>query len=499
MSGIRLTYAGLLALVIRLVSVITGIVFTITVTRNLSPEDFGLWRLLGGLISYVIIAEPIVSYWAVRQTARGEQVGRTGLYSSGTLAIIASLAYVVMIFFVSGATGSSYSILLLAAILVPVTYIANTLEAINLGSKPQAASFALLAFEFAKIPFGLALVEFLDMGLTGAIIATFAAFVARIAVLLYNARGKITARFNTSILKNWLKLAWLPLYTNVASVVFTIDVLVFSLIVGSVEPLSLYAAATSISAIVAYSSGLSQALYPKLLADNKKEYVEVALKRTFLFSIPILAAVIVFAKAALFVLNPTYAVAVPALYIFAATAFAYVISGIMYNTLWAVERVDVNLNSGVIDHVKSKLFFIPTLTYVQYGSYLGLLISMLLVTRSFLVTDLDLIVMWAFIGLGTQIPFTIYSARLARKALPFNIPWASMGKYAVASVIAAGIMMVLNNYIIIYDNSIYVLAPRLAAAMFLAAGIYFAILYAIDADFRTLSIAIIGELKSRRY
>ncbi len=498
MSGIRLTYAGLLALVIRLASVITGIVFTITVTRNLSPQDFGLWRLMGGLISYVIIAEPIVSYWAVRQTARGEQVGRTGLYSSGMLATAASLVYVVMIFFVSSATGSSYAILLLAAILVPVTYLANTLEAINLGSKPQAASYALLAFEFAKIPFGLVLVEFIHMGLAGAIIATFAAFLARIIVLIYHARYKIMAKFSFTILKNWMKLAWLPLYTNVASVVFTLDVLVFSLIVGSVEPLSLYAAATSITAIVAYSSGLSQALYPKLLADNKKEYVEVALKRTFLFSIPILAAVIVFAKASLFVLNPAYAVVVPALYIFAATSFAYVISGIMYNTLGAIERVDVNLNSRLMDHVRSKLFFVPTLTYVQYGSYLGLLISMLLLTRSFLVTDLNLVMLWAAIGLATQLPFTVYSTILARRSLPFSIPWASMGKYALASMIAAGIMLVLNNYIIVYDKSIYILAPRLAAAMFLAAGIYFSILYAIDADFRMLSAAIIGELKNRK-
>jgi hypothetical protein len=295
-----------------------------------------------------------------------------------------------------------------------------------------------------------------------------------------------------------VKLAWLPLYTNVASVVFTLDVLVFSLIVGSVQPLSLYAAATSITAIVAYSSGLSQALYPKLLADNKKEYVEVALKRTFLFSIPILAAVIVFAKASLFVLNPAYAVAVPALYIFAATAFAYVISGIMYNTLGAIERVDVNLKSGLMDHVKSKLFFIPTLTYIQYGSYLGLLISMLLLTRSFLVTDLNLVMLWAIIGLATQIPFTIYSTILARRALPFSFPWASMGRYALASVIAASIMLVLNNYIIIYDKSVYILAPRLAAAMLLAAGIYFSILYVIDSDFRILSAAIIGELKSRK-
>jgi O-antigen/teichoic acid export membrane protein len=498
LSGIRLTYAGLLALVIRLASVITGLVFVITVTRNLTPEDFGLWRLIGGLISYVVIAEPIVSYWTVRQTARGEPVGRTAPYISSMLATVASLAYVLIILFVSGATSSNFNVMLIATILVPVSFIANTLDAVNLGYKPQASSFALLAFEFTKIPIGIVLVAVLGMGLTGAIVATFAAFLARIFVLAYGARKKIAAKFSLAIFRMWLKLAWLPLYNNGPGVILGLDVLVFSLIVGSVEPLSLYAAVTSITAIVVYSSGLSQALYPKLLADNRKEHIEIALKRTFLFSIPIFVALIVFAEPSLFILNPAYTVAVPALYVFAAVAFGYAISGMMYNIVGATERVDINLNSKIIDHIKSKLFFIPTLLYIQNGLYLGLLVFLLIFTKSFLITDLNLVILWAFVGLATQLPFTIYFTRLAHKALPFKFPWSNMGKYALSSLIAAMIMLVLNNYILIYDNSIYSFAPRIAAALSLAAGIYFSVLYAIDVDFRMLSRAIIAELKDRK-
>ncbi len=497
MSGIRLTYAGLLALVIRLASVITGIIFTIIVTRNLTLEEFGLWRLIGGLISYVVIVEPVANYWVTRQIARGEEAGKTGIFTNGIFAAGASTAYIAMISFVSGATGSNYNLLLLSTILIPVTYISNTLEAINLGYKPQATSYGFIAFELAKIPMGLLLVEATRMGLAGAILATFVAFLARDFVLVYNAREKLRAKFSPALVKNWLRLSWLPLYNNIAGMILTLDVLLFSLIVGSVKPLAFYAAATAITAVIANSSGISQALYPKLLAENKKEYVEIALRRTFLFSIPILTAVIIYAKASLFILNPIYAAAVPVVYISAFTSLAYVISTIMYNVVGAIERVDINLNSRIMDYVKSRLFIIPTLTYIQYGSYIGLLVTMLFIIKPLILEDLQLIVLWVIIGLITQIPFTIYSWRLAVKSLSFKFPWISIGKYSLISGIAATIMLILNDHILIYNNSIYIFAPRLAATLSIAGGIYFSILYAIDADFRVLASAIVKELKGR--
>ena len=55
MSGIRVTYSGLISFVVGLASVFTGIIFTIIVTRQLTPEEFGTWNLIGGLIVYAVI------------------------------------------------------------------------------------------------------------------------------------------------------------------------------------------------------------------------------------------------------------------------------------------------------------------------------------------------------------------------------------------------------------------------------------------------------------
>jgi len=50
MSGIRVTYSGLVSFGINLISVVTGLVFTLIVTRKLSVEEFGTWGLINGII-----------------------------------------------------------------------------------------------------------------------------------------------------------------------------------------------------------------------------------------------------------------------------------------------------------------------------------------------------------------------------------------------------------------------------------------------------------------
>ena len=64
-----------------MISVITGLVFVLMVTRRLSAEEFGTWALIGSMITYFLISETIIDFWTIRQVARGENVGRTSLFS----------------------------------------------------------------------------------------------------------------------------------------------------------------------------------------------------------------------------------------------------------------------------------------------------------------------------------------------------------------------------------------------------------------------------------
>ena len=82
LSSIRVTYSGLISFTVGLISVFTGLVFLTIVTRSLSIEEYGTWGLLLNLLAYVIILEPIISYWVIREIPRNLDSGKTAIITS---------------------------------------------------------------------------------------------------------------------------------------------------------------------------------------------------------------------------------------------------------------------------------------------------------------------------------------------------------------------------------------------------------------------------------
>ena len=76
MDDIRVAYSGLLGFAVAIGGVFAGLAFTVIVTRQLTPEEFGVWAVIGSMTSYSIAAEPIISYWTTRQIARGNLLER---------------------------------------------------------------------------------------------------------------------------------------------------------------------------------------------------------------------------------------------------------------------------------------------------------------------------------------------------------------------------------------------------------------------------------------
>ena len=75
MSRIRVEYTGLISFIGGIISVFTGIFFSLIITRTVTPEEYGTWGLILGLITYVVLIGPIVSYWSTRDTARNIESG----------------------------------------------------------------------------------------------------------------------------------------------------------------------------------------------------------------------------------------------------------------------------------------------------------------------------------------------------------------------------------------------------------------------------------------
>ena len=489
-----MTYSGLIAFSVSLIGMITGTMFVIFVTRRLSPEEFGLWTLIGSMLVYVTIIQPIITYWSTRQLARGEEVGKTAFGSGWILSAIGFVVYSLIAIGVSFQLGTDLFILLLAGALIPLTFLSTVLNGISLSFKPQITSYGLLTFESIKVPIGFLLVVFMDLGIIGAILTGIVASSGRLILLVVLLREKLLGVFKKQVLKLWLKLSWLTMFISLPGMLIAFDVLLVSLVTNSFIILAFWGAAHAISNRLAASESLSIALYTKLLATPQKEIVTLNLQRTLYFAIPFLGLVIVFAKPLLHILNPIYADGYLIVIILAIKTIIAMLMNIFFSVIGAYENIDKDTNATFRQYVKSKLFFIPTLKFILTGAYFGaLLIFLFLYSSDY--SEIETATIWALIFTIIHIPFVFYAYILIKKQHKISFPFVSVCKYLGVTIFAAIIVHFISLNYLTYSQSIWDFLPQFLPILIVGGGIYFVITIVVDKPARELLYLIFKEIK----
>ena len=494
MSNIRVTYSGLIAFAVGIGSLFTGMIFTLMITRNLLPEEFGVWSIIGGMIGYFLISEPVISYWSTRQIARGEPVGKTSLFSSIVISMGSLPFYLLLVVGISDIDSEYVGSMLLASFLLPASFISQTLMGINLGHKPHATSYSIIIFEFLKIPFGFIMIYILNLGLDGAILATLISYLGKIIIQIFFAKSKLIVKFDIKILIRWIKLSWLPLYGNLGHLIWSLDVIIFPLITSSLVGLAYYASSIAIASIIAHSGKISQAIYPKLLAKGNHNDIEENFIKLLYFAIPLLGITILFAKPALYALNPQFAIAFPVVMLLGLRTFFYAITGSFYKILLGIENVDVEHNTKYSILAKSKLFFIPTIINIHYFIYVIALIISLLILKSQL-DELELVIVWGVISVSLSIPFAFNSWLLVKKHIKFSFPYKESIKYIFATAVFSIVYLFTNELIINYDISVYKFLPGVFFELIICSLTYIGITYIIDNRTRVFLKSIIHEIR----
>lgn len=494
MSNIRVTYSGLIAFAVSIISIITGTIFVIMVTRKLTPEDLGLWTLAGTLVSYVLIVRPMITYWSTRQLSRGEEVGKTTIFTSGLFSIFSTIGYLGFAFYFALTTDADLNVLLLATIMVPLSFFYNSLNSIAIARRPQAISYGLVIFETVKIPIGLLLVVIFDLEIIGAILTAILAEFARLIFVTIMVRKEIHGKIKIEYIKFWIKMSWLTIYQNFSSFVRSLDVFVFTVLTGSFVGLAYWGVAKTVSALVSHSERMTQGLYPKIIATKKKEFAEEAMKRTMFFAIPTLSMSIIFVKPILHILNPIYVDGVIIAIVMTIRAFAFMFNNISFELLSAYDSVDENKQTSVKKYLKSKLFLLPTLYYISSGIYITVLVFYLLFAESG-TSDVELVTMWSIIYLAITIPLTIYGMISIRIKHKISLPGKVISKYVVIGILSSGITFVLIEDHVTYTESIYDFVPQLIPLFFLNVILYLGICYLADPSVKKLFHSIINEFR----
>lgn len=495
-KNIRVTYSGLTGFLINGFTMVTGLIFILIVTRNLQPNELGTWGLIGSLLTYVIILEPIISYWTIREIARGMESGKTSFISSGLFSIFGIIGFLIISYLISGPTGTDLSVLFFASILIPFTFLNRTLSAIAIGSQPHINNLGVAIFDISKIPLAAIFILFFDLSLFGAILSTALANIPTIIFLSVKLRNELKSKFQKHYLIGWLKRGWLPPFVKLPNLV-VFDVLIFSLITGSVNGIAYWVAANSIGNIVRHSGQISRAVYPKLLSGGKKEYLQSNFILFLYFSFPILMISIVFSKAGLYILNPIYADAYLIVIFISIRALLRQIGFTFTQAIEGIDEVDKK-KSSIKEYLKSSLFYIPTFRLLRRFFYLTLVSIGLYVLLQYDASEMMLLTYWSAAFMIVEIPFTIYYIKMSRKDFPINLELKPIFKYFVLSIIIFSLVYLLLENFLVYDDSIFIFIPNLIPFLLLGILVYFGLTYLVDKKTRKLFKAVIHELKNIR-
>ena len=118
-----------------------------------------------------------------------------------------------------------------------------------------------------------------------------------------------------------------------------------------------------------------------------------------------------------------------------------------------------------------------------------------MILRAFQLEQIDLVIYWAYISLIIEIPFVIYLSILIKRQFVLQLPVYSLIKYSVTSVCAFGIIFLLMEKFLVYDNQIFVFLPNVIMYVLLGGISYLGITYVIDNRTKKLFDSIIIEVK----
>ncbi|MDA4130284.1 MAG: hypothetical protein OK457_05900, partial [Thaumarchaeota archaeon] len=385
MTSINVRRSGLVSFAVRLSSTITGLVFVVLVTSNLSTADFGLWQLISKTVGYVIFPVVILTFWTTRYRARGTKLGKTVFVASLLFSVVLTFVYLLVSLAVVGSVTpragptSNLFFFLISTPQIALYLVALTLEGILWGSRPEGASVGFGVFEISKVFLGWFTVGVLRLSLTGAILTIILAQVCQIITVLVLTRGEYSDKVSFSMISTMLKTGWVAVLNNLQPLVVTFDFLIVAIISGSTIPLAFYGAAYTLAGVITYSGFLSTGLYAGILSGrDPNTHTAQVLELQYLFIFPMVIGEIILARPLLNLLNPSYTSGVPILIILSIGAALLSIGQTFDSVILGTDTTDAQKESNFSIFLKSKMFL---LSKINLGISIGYLASVALISE----------------------------------------------------------------------------------------------------------------------
>ncbi len=484
---IRIQYSGFIIFAAQIIGVVTGIIFTLLLTRNMNQTEYGIWSNIFDWMGYFTILSGLFPFWVTRFVARRKEGAiKTGLLANLIVGLVSVAVYLPLISAVTrtfSLSGIYVLVYLVGSVQVINVYLISLLESCLRSMKPEVIGYGFLIEETCKVVLAYVFIAGFHQLFLGAMLSFIIAASVQALYYVRFLSGSIRQRIQWNYLKEWFKGSTAILYNAVGNQIaaFTI-ILLF--IYGSQAARGEYQAAATFANVVGYSSFLAYALYPKLLAKGSFGEVASSLKIVLMFSIPMAAIVITMAQSLLTVLNVVYNVATPALVLLTVDAFVLLLSQFYNSLIFGVERLDEDAKIPLNKLVRSRIFKVFTLPYIQAA--IALPAAYYALTRLAGGQSVQAVLWVTAINIAVHMGTFLGLYAMMRKSVKLPVSWRSIGKYVLASSVPATVL-----YFAPHPTTLLLTFGMAIGGL----AVYAVLLLAIDREARHLIFSILHEIR----
>lgn len=464
----------------------TGLIFTLLLTRNMSTSEYGIWTNIFDYTAYFWLFSGVLPFWATRFMARGKEgTVKTSTLAQLSIALISTLAYFPAIILITRAIGTQVYLLiyLIAGLYIFSFYMVSIFEGVLRSIRPQVIGYGLLVEEAVKVAIALTVIVGLRQLFLGAVLALVVSASVQVVFYLWLLRDEFKQKTNWGYLKEWLKGSAVIAYNSIGGQLVSF-VMVLLFLYGGSNTRAYYQAAFTFTNVIGFSASLAFALYPKLLAKTcHDEQVGVSFRTVMMLAIPLSTITMVMASSFLTILNVSYAVAWPVLIALTLDALVVLISQFYASCLMGAEAFDAEGKISLRLLVKSKIFKVFSLTYIQAAIALPLTYFVLtaLPVAGSVQAAVDVIVISFGVHLSTFAGLYLFM----RKSIRLPVDKKSITKYILASILMGAALLLFPST----STLVFTVAKAVAGL-----AIYVVVLLAIDKQARDLLNLIIQEI-----
>ena len=207
-NQIRLQYSGFIIFTSQVLGIITGLIYTLLLTRNMTTSQFGIWTNIFDYTGYFLLFSGVLPFWTTRFVARAKKgTVKTSALAQLTIALISVVAYLPVIVLISRAIGTEVylPIYLITGLYILNSYMIAIFESALASIKPQVIGYGFLIEEVVKVIVALILILGLRQIFLGAILGLVISAAVQILYYVRLLWPEFKEKTDWSYLKEWLK------------------------------------------------------------------------------------------------------------------------------------------------------------------------------------------------------------------------------------------------------------------------------------------------------